>query len=94
MFVSYMNDGRCSPEPPSQQLYYTCFHLRLQVFMTHKRNMIWKPNLHQSISLAEAQKALEAHGCKFSVTSLSIVPHTLGILSTNVTSWINFFELQ
>ena len=55
--------------------------------------MIWRPNLHQSTSLVKAQKALEAHGCKFSVTNLSIVPHTLVILTANVTYCINFFEL-
>ena len=38
---------------------------------------------HQSTSLAESQKAVEAHGSKFWVTNLSIVPHTLGTLTTN-----------
>ena len=42
-------------------------------------------NRHQSTSLAESQKALEAHGCKPWLTNLSIVPHTLGILTANIT---------
>ena len=54
--------------------------------------MIWRPNLHQSILLAEAQKPLEAHGGKFLVTTLSIVPHTLGILPANITYCIVLLE--
>ena len=39
-------------------------------------------------SLDEAQKALEAHGCKLSVTNSSITVHSLGILIANVTFFI------
>ena len=42
--------------------------------------MIRIRNLHQLISLNEAQNALEAHGCKLLVANLSIVPHTLDTL--------------
>ena len=34
-------------------------------------------------------EGFRSHGCKFSVTKLSIVPHTLGILTANVTCCIN-----
>ena len=54
--------------------------------------MIWRRNLHQSTSLAESQKALEVHGCKLWVTNLLIVPHTLGILTANVTCCIVLLE--
>ena len=77
------------------ELYTTCAFTRdsFKFFITHERNMTRRPKLHQSISLAEARKALEAHGCKFSVNNLSTVPHTLGILIANVTCCINCFEL-
>ena len=39
--------------------------------------------VHQSTSLTESQKALEAHGCKPGGTKLSIIPHTLDILTVN-----------
>ena len=42
--------------------------------------MIWRQNLHQSTSLSEAQKALEAHGCKLSVTNFLIALHTCYLL--------------
>ena len=42
--------------------------------------------------LAESQKALEAHGCKSWVTNLSIVPHTLGTLTANITYCIQLLE--
>ena len=38
-----------------------------------------------NFSLSDSQKALEAHGCKPWLTNLSIVPHTLGILTANIT---------
>ena len=44
--------------------------------------------LTPSTSLTESQKALKAYGYKVSVTNLSIVPHTLGILTANVTCCI------
>ena len=59
--------------------------------------MIWKWNLLQSTSLTEAQKALEGHSCKHSVTNLSIIPHTFGLLTANVTCCIvslNYYETQ
>ena len=37
--------------------------------ITRKLNMIWRRNLHQSTSLIEVQKALEAYGCKPWVTN-------------------------
>ena len=53
------------------KLYYARVQLRpLQTFITHELNTIWRQNLYQSTSLAEAQKALEAHGCKLSVNQL------------------------
>ena len=42
-------------------------------------------NLRQSTSLAKSWEALEVHGCKPWVTNLSIVSHTLGILTANIT---------
>ena len=69
------------------------FHLRLvKVFTTHKPNMVWKCNLHQSTSLTKSRKTRKAHACKSWVPNLSIVPHTLGILTTNITYSIIFFE--
>ena len=62
----------------------------LKTPLSFYKNMIWRPNLHQSFSLAEAQKALETHDCKFSVTSSFTAPHTLGILTANVTCCIHF----
>ena len=50
-------------------------------------------SVHQLISFIEAQKGLEAHGCKFSVTNLSIAPHILGMLTANVTCCINFLYI-
>ena len=47
--------------------------------------MIWTQNLQQSTYSAKLQKALEAHGCEPWVTNISIVPHTLGILTKNIT---------
>ena len=46
--------------------------------------MIWRRNLHQSTSLTELQKAVDAYGHKpwNRITNLSIVPHALGILTT------------
>ena len=61
--------------------------------ITHKLNMIRRQNSHQSTSLAELQKALEAHGYKPWVTNLSIiVPHTLGILATSITYGIPLLD--
>ena len=54
--------------------------------------MIWRQNLHQFTCLTESQKALEVHGCKLWETNLSIVPHTLGLLTANVTYCIVFLE--
>ena len=66
-------------------LYYMHVHLRLiKVIITHEPNMIWRWNLHQSTSLVESHKTLEAHGCKPWVTNLSIIHHTLGILTANI----------
>ena len=63
----------------------------LKVFLTRKPNMIRRWNLH--LSLAESQKkTLEAHGCKPWVAKLSMVPHTLGILTANVTYCVIFLE--
>ena len=53
--------------------------------------MIWRQNLHQTTSLFEVQKALEAHGYKPCVTDLSIVLHTLGILTADITFCIIYY---
>ena len=66
-------------------------HVHL-VFIVCKLNATWRLNLHQLTSLAESQKALEAHDSKPWVTNLSIVPHTLGILTANTTYCIIIFE--
>ena len=55
----------------------------LKAFITHELSVTQKWNLHQLTSLTESQKALEAHGCKPWVTNISIVPHTLDILTSN-----------
>ena len=48
-----------------------CVHLRtLKVCITCKLSIMWRWTLHQWTSLAEAQKALQAHGCKPWVTQL------------------------
>ena len=76
---------------PCTLYYYTHLHLRLPLsFYTSRTEHDIETKLTSVNSLAEAQKALEARGCKFSVTNLSIVPHTLGILTTNITCCINF----
>ena len=62
--------------------------------------MLWRQNLHLSTSLAESQKAVGAHGCKFWVINLSIVPHTLGMLTAkdyflyNKYYWNEFMSLK
>ena len=61
-------------------------------FITCELNMIPRWNLRQSTSFAESQKTLEAHGCKPRATNLSIVPHTLGKLNTNMTYCITLLE--
>ena len=55
----------------------------LQYYMFAFTRDSWK--FLQSTSLAKSQKALEARSCKPWVTNLSIVPHTLGILTANIT---------
>ena len=65
--------------------FYTTRAFTLNSFkalIAHKPNMTWRWNLHQSTTLDEVQKALEAHDCKPSVANLSIAPHTLGIPTT------------
>ena len=68
---------------------YMCAHMFtwsiFKFFITHEPNLIWRWNLHPSTSLVESRKALKAHGCKPWVTNLSVVPHTLGIPTANVT---------
>ena len=60
-------------------------HLRLvKVIITCKLNMIRRWNLHQLISFVESLKSLWAYGCKPWVTKLSIVRHTLGMLTANI----------
>ena len=61
---------------------------------SRKPNVIWRRNLHQLTSLAKSQKALEAHGCKRWVTNLSIIPHTLGILTAKITCCIILLEYR
>ena len=61
-------------------------------FVTCEPTMIRRWILHQSTSLAKSQKAVEAHGCKPWVANLSIVPHTLGILTANITYCIMLLE--
>ena len=41
-------------------------------------------HVHLSTSLAKPFKAIEARGCESWVTNLSIIPHTLGILTANI----------
>ena len=48
---------------------HTRVHLRLQGFITCEPDIIWKRDFHQSASLAEATKTLEAHGCELSVAN-------------------------
>ena len=71
--------------------YYTtcvCVHWRLiEGCKTHDPNMIWK-----SISLAKVQKTLEAHGYKSCIAKLSIIPHTLAILTANIAHCIILLE--
>ena len=45
-------------------------------------------SLHQLTSLTGSQKAVEVHSCQPWVSPLSIVPHSLGILTANITYWI------
>ena len=67
----------------------------LQAFISREPNMIWKWNVHQSISLAEPPKAVDTNGCKLWVTDLLTLPHTLGIhvLTASITCCIILFEL-
>ena len=69
---------------------FTCDPLK--IFLTHNPNMMWRWHLHKSTSLAESQKALEAHGCKPWVTNLLIISHTLGILTANITYCVILLE--
>ena len=56
--------------------------------------MMWGWNLHvyQSTSLTESRKALEAHGYRSWRTNLPIIPHTLSVLTTNITYCITLLE--
>ena len=54
--------------------------------------MTWRWNLHQATSLAKSQKTLEADGSKLWVTKLSIIPHTLGILTAKITYCITLLD--
>ena len=64
---------------------YVRVHMRLvKVCITHDPSIIFKRNLHQSIYFTKSKKLLEARGCKPWVTNLSIIPHTLGVLTTNI----------
>ena len=66
-----------------------CPGLRLvKVFITREPNVVWRRNLCQLTSLAESQKALEAHGRNPWMTNLLIALHSLGILTANITHYI------
>ena len=76
-------------------LSYTYVYLRLvKVFITPKPNTMWRQHLHPLTSLDHLQKAFEAHSCKPWETNLSVVPHTLGILTTNITYCIILHVLE
>ena len=72
----YAMQQQHSKKKATNTILHACVHSRLlQVFVTPELNTTQRQNLHQSISLTKAQKALEAHSCKSWVTNLSIVPH-------------------
>ena len=65
-------------------------HLRLaEVSITCEPNTMWRQNLHQLTYLTTSQ--IEAHSCKPWVTNLSIIPHTLGIITVNITHYIWYY---
>ena len=70
-------------------MYYACIPT-----ITRETEHDMETNFHQSTSLAEPQKALEAHGCKPWVTNLPFIPDTLGtcILPTNITYCIMLLQ--
>ena len=68
-------------------------HLTLiKLGTTCESNTLWRQNWQPSTSLAESQKALEAHGCKPWVTNSSIVPHTLQCLWNSSTTRTPFLS--
>ena len=75
-------------------LYYVRIHLKTISYYTCtcEHNMMQRWNFHQSTSLAESHKIIEAHNCKSRVTNSSIVSHTLGILTSNITYCIILLE--
>ena len=88
-FLIFLQNGKLHLKFLFVCLYYKRVHLTLiQVFMTRKPNIIWKLNIHQSTTLTESRKTIEAHGRKPWVTNLSIVPHTLGVLFTTISYYI------
>ena len=56
----------------------------MKVWLDETNRLCGTTHVHQSTSLNEWQKALEAHDHKFWVTNLSLIPHTLGILTANI----------
>ena len=65
----------------------------LNFSLMHENLAAQKQNFtSQLTSLAKSQKALEAHGRKPWLTNLSMIPHTLGMLTANITYCIILLE--
>ena len=57
----------------------------IQLLMTQRSKMIQTRNFHQSTSVNKLQNTLEAHGYIVLIFMFSIVPHTIDIITFNVT---------
>ena len=53
--------------------------VKILICISRKPTMLWRCNLYQLTSFAKLQKTL---------TNLSIIPHTLSTLTTNITHYI------
>ena len=78
----------CPPKIPvfTWDLYKVC--------ITCKWGVIWKWNLTsiKFSSQVTGGSRSSQHGCKFLVTNISLIPHTLGLLTTSITYCVILLE--
>ena len=78
------------------QNFFSILHVRSTETPSSFYNLRTKHNMETKrtslTSLAKVKVGPEAHGCKPWVTNLSMVPHTLGILTASITYCIILLE--